>query len=77
MKTYKRNVDGMTLWVSADWAQAASGIWMAWTERGEREPADDSGKWRATPFQVADVGHNYRKALKMCRDWTGSGCMQR
>ena len=54
--------------VEADYAQASSLI--RW------QPIDsdphDAEAWRATPFQVADARHDYRKALKLVSDWLDS-----
>ena len=54
--------------IEADYAQASSLI--RYQDINSRK--DDPESWSATPFQVADARHDYRKALKLVSDWLDS-----
>lgn len=62
--------EGMSLCVTAaNWADAASPIYMVWVEAGEPTPTRDD-EWRITPYQVADARHSRRRALDIVREWS-------
>ena len=51
--------------ISADWEQSASQIW--WQDLDD-DPSD-AETWHGTPYQVADAGHNVKRALELVRGW--------
>lgn len=65
-KTYHRTRNGETIWVSADFAQASSPIYAAFSMRGSKP---EEHEWQSVPFQVADARHDPLKAISLVRSY--------
>lgn len=60
---------GGGLWLSANFAEAASPIKVSWRKPGHNSYDDSADDWQSTPFQVADARHNPREAARMVSKW--------
>lgn len=57
--TYEFAVNGDTMTIRADFAQASSPI----------EYMNHNGNWDTTPLQVADAKHDFRRAAVLVNQW--------